>query len=125
MSDSVTVQMEEILNEYNSKVKKVADDVMKDTAKEAAKMLRNTSPVQRGGKRSGRYARGWRVKEDYGAYIVYNATDWQLTHLLENGHDVVNRYGATGARAGAIKHIEPVEEWAISEVPVRISRGLE
>ena len=46
------------------------------------------------------------------------------THLLENGHMIVNGKGTYG-RAPAIKHIAPVEQWANSELPEEIKRELE
>ena len=124
MTDSVEVQMGRILDEYVEKVHEVTDESIKHSSQEAVQKLRNTSPRNEKGKRAGRYARGWTKKAGHYETIVYNKTDWQLTHLLENGHAVVNRYGDTGARAEAIKHIEPVENWAIEDLPMRISRGL-
>jgi len=124
MSDSVAVQMKELLDEYSKEVKDVTEREINNVAKDAVQKLRSTSPKQAGGKHPGRYARGWRVKKNGADVVVYNATDYQLTHLLEFGHAVVNRYGDTGARARAIPHIAPVEEWANEELPVRISRGL-
>lgn len=59
----------------------------------------------------GKYARGWRTEVDktYGGgygVVVYNATDWQLTHLLENGHIIANKKDGTGW-ASAKPHINP------------------
>lgn len=59
----------------------------------------------------GRYLSGWttEVEKTYsGGYgvVVYNKTDWQLTHLLENGHLIVNKKGGTGW-ASAHPHIDP------------------
>lgn len=124
MTDSVEVQMGQILDEYVEKVHEVTNESIKHSSQEAVQKLRSTSPRNEKGKRAGRYARGWTKKAGDYETIVYNKTDWQLTHLLENGHAVVNRYGDTGARAEAIKHIEPVENWAIEDLPMRISRGL-
>lgn len=116
--------MGEILDEISEDVKRVNEEALKETGKEVAKILMNTSPRQAGGKRAGRYAKGWRYKWDYDGIVVYNATDWQLTHLLEDGHAVVNRYGATGARTKAIKHILPASERGGEFLQIRISRGL-
>ena len=124
MSESVAVQMKELLDEYSKEVKDVTEREINNVAKDAVQKLRNTSPKQAGGKHPGRYARGWRVKKNGADVVVYNATDYQLTHLLEFGHAVANQYGSTGARARAIPHIAPVEQWANEELPVRILRGL-
>lgn len=123
-SFDITPQIDDILEEVMDDVKDVTNKEIKRTARDAAQKLKATSPRNEGGKRAGRYANGWKIKQGDGETIVYNATDWQLTHLLENGHAVVNRYGDTGARASAIKHIEPVEQWASDELPMRIIRGL-
>ena len=37
---------------------------------------------------------------------VWNATNWQLTHLLENGHVIVNKKNGVGW-ASAKPHIKP------------------
>lgn len=59
--------------------------------------------------RTGKYLAGWTVEEDtdfLGNYsvVVWNETSWQLTHLLENGHAIVNKKGGTGW-ASAHPHI--------------------
>lgn len=123
-TDSVAVQMEQLLNEYNEELHQAIEDAGKSTAKAVANQLKSTSPRDPKGKNSGRYASGWAVKKDYDGYIVYNKTDWQLTHLLANGHAVANRYGDTGARTEGNSHIADAEQFGIAEYPIRISRGL-
>lgn len=49
----------------------------------------------------GTYIKGW-VAEKGKDYLnnysvtVWNSTEWQLTHLLENGHLIVNKKGGAG-----------------------------
>lgn len=117
-TESVSIQMAELLDDYSQEVKDVLDESIKEVSKEAVEKLRNTSP-----KGTGKYAKGWTVKKDGAGRVVYNKTDYQLTHLLENGHVVKNQYGTYG-RVSGIKHIKPVEDWASSELPIKISRGL-
>lgn len=120
MSDSVAVQLKEILDDYSREVKSVCKDSITATAKESVQKLRNTSP-----KKTGSYAKGWRVKKDGDmTQTVHNATDYQLTHLLENGHIIRNKKGTYGRTSGR-KHIAPVEEWASEELQNKIERGLE
>lgn len=124
-TSSIYVQMKEIMDEYSEEVQNATEDAMAKTAKEAVTKLKGTSPRQAGGKHPGRYARGWAVKiMDKLTAVVYNRTDYQLTHLLENGHAIVNQFGTQPGRTRAIKHIKPVEEWCQSEFPIKISRGL-
>lgn len=119
---SVAVQVENILDEYNKRVKDTTTNAIEKTSKEAVSKLKNTSP-----KRSGKYARGWTVKRERGAggiatVTVHNRV-YQLTHLLENGHIVRNKKGTYG-RVNGVEHIAPVEEWAASELPAEIEREL-
>ena len=124
-TESVAVQMQEILDEYSQEVTDATNDAINSTAKETVRKLKNTSP-----KKSGKYARGWTLKREKGSgsvkikdVTVYNK-QYQLTHLLENGHVVRNAKGTYG-RTNGIKHIKPVEEWANSELPLEIERELE
>lgn len=82
-------------------------DVVDKYAEKCCGLVKSKSPK---GHR-GSYASGWRTKSDktYGGGYgneVYNATDYQLTHLLENGHLIVNKKNGTGW-ASAHPHIEP------------------
>lgn len=122
MDLDVSTQLDRILDEYGDKVEKVASQAIEEVAKQTANKLKGSSP-----NRSGKYARGWKVKKEGGVgianSIVYNATAPQLTHLLENGHVIRNKKGTYG-RVGGIKHIKPAEEEAKQEIIDRIERSL-
>lgn len=123
MAETLTVQMEKILDEYSDRVKNVTRVAMQRVSRECVQKLRNTSP-----KKTGSYSRGWGTKKivsrgDIADIIVCNKTDYQLTHLLENGHVVKNAKGTFG-RTSPQKHIKPVEEWANEELPAEIERDL-
>lgn len=119
-TESVTAQMTELLDEVDKEVQQSAKKGIDGVSKESVQKLRNTSPVK-----TGSYAKGWSTKKQGDMdVIVYNRTDYQLTHLLENGHVIRNKKGTYG-RAPAHKHIKPVEEWAIDELPRRILEGIE
>ena len=112
---SVTAQMTELLDEVNKDIEKSAKTNIQQVAKESVQKLKNTSPTK-----TGSYAKGWSVKREGDMdVVVHNRTDYQLTHLLENGHVIRNKKGAYG-RTHGIKHIQPVEEWAVDELPRRI-----
>lgn len=117
---SVTAQMTELLDEVDKEVQQSAKKGIDAVSKESVQKLRNTSPVK-----TGSYAKGWGTKKQGDMdVVVYNRTDYQLTHLLENGHVIRNSKGTYG-RAPAHKHIKPVEEWAIDELPRIILEGIE
>lgn len=118
--------MGKILDQYDDEVKKATDASIEKVSKEAVQKLKNTSP--KGTPHRRRYAEGWRKKKVKGRngideVIVHNATNYQLTHLLENGHVVRNAKGTYG-RTNGIKHIKPVEEWAADALPQEIERRL-
>ena len=115
---SVSIQMKQILDEFDEKVNKVLEEAANETADEAADKLRNTSP-----RKSGEYAEGWTVKREGDGDVVVHNTHYQLTHLLENGHVIRNKKGTYGRTSG-IKHIKPVETWANKEFQNKIERGL-
>ena len=119
---SVQIQMKELLDEFDRDVKETVEEAAKETAKECVQTLKATSP-KRKGRGGGKYARSWTQKKDGNGYVVYNK-EYQLTHLLENGHVSANQYGEYGVRFNGIKHIAPVEEEGIENFVERTSRGI-
>lgn len=98
------LEINDILNEYSNDIQEGITKEAIDISKEAKNKLKATSP-----KRTGDYRKGWRVKTTKGKgfvdCIVHNATDYQLTHLLEKPHLKRN-----GGITTPIVHIAPVEE---------------
>lgn len=86
----------------------------KKTAKKLVQDLKLTSPEN-----TGKYKQGWRIKSTGKKYIVHNATDYQLTHLLEHGHA---KRG--GGRVQAQIHIAPAEDRAIANFVEEVEREL-
>ena len=121
MANTVDSQLSKIFDEYQETVKEVTDKTYKEVGKQAVDKLKATSPTRPG---HGEYARSWAVKKVRDGYVVYNKDHYRLTHLLEKGHVVRNKFGTYG-RAPAFVHIKPVEEWAIREALDKIRIGLE
>ena len=118
-TESVTAQMKDLLDEVNKEVKDATKHGIDTVSKESVQKLKNTSP-----RKTGSYSKGWAVKrEGEMDVIIHNRTDYQLTHLLENGHVIRNKKGTYG-RTNGIKHIAPVEEWAVDELPRRIMEDI-
>lgn len=103
------------LEDYNVEVVRVTNESIKEAAKEAAKTLKNGGPYKN---RTGAYAKDWtagrrrnkkREKKksvvQIQGYTVYNKDHFQLTHLLEYGHQSRN-----GGRAKAFSHIAPLND---------------
>lgn len=116
LSDAIKDELDSLNKEVIEKVNKAAEKAAKDGAKE----LKATSPVRSDGynrkRPAGSYAKGWsaKVEETNGGmekWVIYNRTDYQLTHLLEFGHIIAK----TGGRSKAIPHISPVSESVAEE----------
>ena len=122
MEIDITSQLEEILEEYGDNVKTLTAEAEQACAKAAAKELKSSSPVGTGPK-AGRYARGWRSKETEDGWVTYNATDPQLTHLLENGHDLYV-HGRYIRFLQGQPHIKAVEEKMVEKFQETIERKL-
>lgn len=113
MSKSITVDAlaAAVAGELESYRQEVTDGVkqsVKDAGTQCLKEIRAASPVL-----TGRYRRGWKTSKAYESaeeirVIVHNKTDYQRTHLLENGH--LTRDGVS--RVPGIPHIAPAEEHA-------------
>ena len=112
-------ELNEILDGYVKEVDDAVKDSLPKVGKDAVKELKATSP-----ERSGKYAKGWRQKvetERLGSKLtVYNATSYQLTHLLENGHALVG-----GGFVSGQKHIKPVQDKAEKKAVEEITKAIE
>lgn len=109
MSKNSILDINDILNDYSLEIQEGITNAAIEIAEKGVKELKVTSP-----KKTGKYSKGWRVNKEFGRrYIhatIYNATDWQLTHLLEKSHLLRN-----GKKSKPIVHIEPVEQKCIRE----------
>lgn len=105
-------EISKALSEYTQEVTEELEEAKKDVAKETVRILKKTSP-----KHTGDYARGWSQKQVGGVRVVFNRTNYQLTHLLEKGHA---KRG--GGRVSGTPHIEPAEEKAINEFVDRVEK---
>ena len=107
MSEEWDKQLEKALKDYTKDIQDGLEKEAKKAADEAAKKLKTASP-----KRTGKYGRNWAVTEKKSIgeayYIVHNKKRYQLTHLLEYGHENRTHTG----RVKAYPHIESIEKEA-------------
>jgi hypothetical protein len=106
-------EIADILSAYTDEVTEGLEKSKLKVAKNAVKTLRQTSPEGD----TGDYAKGWNYLTTRGDFVIYNATDYQLTHLLEYGHAKVN-----GGRVAPRVHIRPVEEQVIKEFTKEVEK---
>ena len=106
--DDLSKAILEELKNYEGVTEEAAWNGVSDTSKTALQELRSAHPSGSGRYGSwDKYNRGWTVKKTKRdkTSTIHNATDYQLTHLLEKGHAKVN-----GGRTRAFPHIAPVAE---------------
>lgn len=107
MAKDSILDISKILEEYSYEIQDGITELAEEIANEGKNKLKNNKSTYK--IRTGDYNKGWRVKTEKGArYVhttIHNATDYQLTHLLENGHATRN-----GGHTRAFKHIEPVAD---------------
>ena len=112
MSNSI-LEINDILDEYSEDIQEAIILETERVAKMGVNRLKQTSP-----KRTGKYAKGWKVKttkrKNYVGATIYNSTNWQLTHLLEKPHVIKNKNGTYGISKPQV-HIRPVEQKCILE----------
>lgn len=105
------LQINEILNDYKDDIQQGISSIAQEIAKEDVNKLKNTTTTYK--VRSGKYNKGWTVKTTRGmnsiSCVVHNKDQYQLTHLLEYGHQI-KRNGTKVGDAKAYQHIEPVEK---------------
>lgn len=102
--------LQEYLENYLEDIQDDVKDVTNTITKEAKTELVQTSPKSKTA-RNTKYYKGWAIKNgtknrnNRYTRVIWNKTNYQLTHLLEFGHATRN-----GGRTMAIPHIRPVEE---------------
>ncbi len=110
------------LEDYSDDVAAGLKADVKEVADECLREIKDNSPV-----RTGKYKKGWRMKIEFESNSdirirIYNKTNYQLTHLLENGHP--GRGGTLKGSAHAHPHIGPAEEKAekklVNKAEVRV-----
>lgn len=122
--DNLDEEIKKELESYNVEAVRVTNESIKETAKEAVKTLKKGGPYKN---RTGKYAKDWTAGQrektksviEVQGYTVYNKENYQLTHLLEYGHQSRN-----GGRVKAFSHITPLNEQIGEIVASKIERKL-
>ena len=112
-ADELQKELMKYLTEYREDIQEDVEEVVDKVSKEARDELKVTSPKS-GLARNTKYYKGWSTKiSKRGATkyhkVIWNKTNYQLTHLLEFGHHKRNGTGwVNPSPAGG--HIRPVEQ---------------
>ena len=134
MGKSMVAQLNDILDDIHTVLQDDYEGAAKEISRECVQRLKAVKWKTSTGKN---YSATWTLKRDkhsggyLGTWIVHNSKNYQLTHLLENGHVIKNKYGKQQRRNGggdstdSHKHIEPVYLWAQDELVHQIEMKLE
>ncbi|WP_416808700.1 HK97 gp10 family phage protein [Bacillus thuringiensis] len=115
LSDEITSQLKRYSQVVSDDVEQIADELATEGVERIKSNIRDKKLI-----RSGRYLKGWTKRKVGKSVYIHNKTDYQLTHLLEDGHAMVN-----GGRVLGTPHIGPVEEWIVAEYENRIEKAIE
>lgn len=110
--ENLEKELQEYLTQYKEDIDEEVVEATNTVIKEAKQELIQTSP-RSGIARNTKYYKGWAIKNGVKSRtirnkysrVIWNKTNYQLTHLLEFGHATRN-----GGRTQAQPHIRPVEE---------------
>lgn len=111
-AENLDKELQEYLTQYKEDIDEEVIETTNTVIKEAKQELIQTSP-RSGIARNTKYYKGWAIKngvktrtvQNKYTRVIWNKTNYQLTHLLEFGHATRN-----GGRTKAQPHIRPVEE---------------
>ena len=125
--DDLTKEIMKTLKEFEDMTDEAVEKGISKTAKDAVRDLHNAHPSGSGkyGSWDKAYNKGWTVmqtkrdKKYHKKATIHNATNYQLTHLLEKGHAKQN-----GGRTRAFPHIAPVAEKCEGELVANMKRYL-
>lgn len=125
--DGLAKAIEDVLVDFIDVTDEACEKGVSETAKTAVKELRSAHPSGSGkyGSWDKKYNKGWKVmqtktdKRYHRKATIHNATDYQLTHLLEKGHAL-----RQGGRTRAFPHIAPVADKCETELVKNIKKWI-
>lgn len=114
-------ELADVLAAELSKYAKATTDEVKEATTEAGKycvrQIEDSIAAQGIGERKGKYRKSWKVKvtldKPTARTVTVYSTQYQLAHLLENGHVIKNQTGKIYGKTRPRPHVAPAEQDAI------------
>ncbi|MFM1525269.1 MULTISPECIES: hypothetical protein [Helcococcus] len=109
----LSYEINKILKEEEERVEKAIDKVTKKVKNNSVKEVALKSPINPKSRKERHYKDEWTSRVKKGRLVrdvtIHNK-QYQLTHLLENGHFSFNQHGGAYGYVKARPHIAPVQE---------------
>ena len=114
--------VKDILDEYADNVRENLVEITDKVGKEGAKTLRQNAHANVGGNK---YYKQWASITEQPTRVtvtatIHNKKKYQLTHLLEDGHETYNQYGGPYRRTPAHPHIDEVEKVVVEQYETEV-----
>ena len=124
--ENLEKKLQEYLTQYKEDIDEEVVETTNTVIKEAKQELIQTSP-RSGIARNTKYYKGWAIKNGVKSRtirnkysrVIWNKTNYQLTHLLEFGHTTRN-----GGSTRPQPHIRPTEEKYKKEFEKELKRKI-
>lgn len=115
-------ELREILQDYEDLTTEEVNTVVKNTANTVKKAIKQEAPED-----TGVYERSWKSEKTSEnrrkvSYTVYSNGRGRLAHLLEDGHDLKDRYGNKIGEVKDYPHITPAAENAEKELMYQLRK---
>lgn len=124
LSEAILTELNNYTEEIEAKVAAAVIAVGRQTAGELKNVNRVSSPDGGTSNIWRTYPKGWTAKNtrSKGKQLseVHNATQYRLTHLLENGHVIKNGTGRVYGNTRAFPHISKAETKAVELLEKKI-----
>lgn len=121
--DKLSIAISEVLEEYSDEVTEKVKKVIDNVAKETNQVIKNHISFK---ERTGEYIKHFKIKKAYedkfNKRVIWHVAspEYRLSHLLEYGHAKKN-----GGRTRAFPHIRYGEEFAKQNLEKEIKEAIE
>lgn len=122
----ITAQFRQISEAYVKDVKEIMNETLVSVGENAKFFIESIGGYENRRKRTSYRKKFFLLNVDSGisSYVRLANKQWQLTHLLEDGHDIKNKKGTLLGRASAFPHWTETEKRAVDEFERRLLENL-